>query len=168
MRTLACTALIGLALTMPALAEDADCASFKWPMNRELAAFEAEGLPTVASGAALPGLVEAVTLKLAPQDQVTYPVPPSRTPKHTPAYGGTFTLPPIAAADTYQVTISDEAWLEVVQDGKPVKQTGFSGSHSCKVVRKSVRFPLGTGPATVEISDAASDTLKLEVLPKEQ
>ena len=168
MRALAWSMLAAALLSGPALAQDADCAAFKWPMNRELTAFHGEGLPAVANGGTLPGLDAAATLVLMPQDQVHYPVPPSRTPKDTPAYGGTFTFPPIASADTYQVTISDEAWIEVVQNGKAVKQSGFSGSHSCKVVRKSVRFPLGTGPVTIEISDAASETLKLEVLPKEQ
>ena len=104
----------------PALAQDADCADFKWPVRRELAAFKDEGLPTVA------------------------------------------------AADTYQVTLSGDAWVDVVQDGKVLKQVGFTGSHSCKAVRKSVRFAIGTAPTTIEISDAGADTLKLEVLPKEQ
>ncbi|MDX7949905.1 hypothetical protein P7D22_01780 [Lichenihabitans sp. Uapishka_5] len=155
-------------LAGPVQAQDADCTSFKWPMNREMTAFKGEGLPSVASGATLPGVSEAVTLKLVPQDSVGYAVSPGRTPKHAPAYGGTFTLPPFAAADTYQVTLSDEAWVDVEQNGKTVKQSGFTGSHSCKVVHKSVRFPMAVGPATIEISDAASDTLKLEVLPKEQ
>lgn len=168
MRIVLLSALAMALLAVPATAQEADCANFKWPLNRELTAFKGVGLPVVASGAALPGLVEAAQLKLLPQDQVTYAVAPKRTPKHTPAYGGSFTLPPIASADTYQVTISDDAWIEVVQDGKALKQTGFTGSHSCKAVHKSVRFPLATGSATIEISDSGSDSLKIEVLPKEQ
>ncbi len=168
MRGLAFPAFAALLLAGPAWAQETDCSGFKWPLNRELAAFKNEPLPAVANGGALPGLVEAVELNLVSQDQVSYAVPPARKPRHAPAYGGTFTLPPIASADTYQVTISDEAWIDVVQGGKILKQVGFTGSHSCAAVHKSVRFPLGVGPATIEISDAAVQTLKLEVLPKEQ
>jgi hypothetical protein len=163
-----CLVLAATLLAGPAFAQDADCSAFKWPLNRELTAFKDEGLPTVASGGALPGVVQPVQLKLVPQDQVTYPVAPARKPRHTPAYGGSFALPPMASADTYQVTLSGEAWVDVVQDGKVLKQVGFTGSHSCKAVRKSVRFAIGTAPATVEISDAEADSLKLDVLPKEQ
>ena len=53
----------------------------------------------------------------------------------------------------------------MVQNGKMLKQSGFSGSHTCKAVRKSVRFNLDAGPATVEISDAPQDTVKIDVLP---
>lgn len=168
MRRLALSILGAIAVAHPAWAQDADCSGFKWPVNRELTAFKGEGLPTVAGGGTLPGLVEAATLKLAPQDTVTYPVPPAHKPKHTPGFGGVFTLPPITSADVYQVTISGEAWIDVAQDGKLLKQVGFTGSHSCKAVRKSVRFSLATGPATVEISDAEAGSLKLEILPKEQ
>lgn len=168
MRVVQLSARTTALLAGPAFAQDADCANFKWPINRELTAFKGDGLPVVASGAALPGLVEAAQLKLLPQDQVTYTMAPKRAPKHTPAYGGSFTLPPIASGDTYQVTISDDAWIEVAQNGAALKQTGFTGSHSCKAVHKSVRFSLATGPATVEISDSGLDSLKIEVLPKEQ
>ena len=168
MRVVLLSALATVLFAGAAFAQEADCADFKWSLNRELTAFKGDGLPVVASGTALLGLVEATQLKLLPQDQVTYTVAPKRAPKHTPAYGGSFTLPPIASADTYQVTISDDAWIEVVQNGTALKQTGFTGSHSCKAVHKSVRFSLATGPVTVEISDAGSDSLKIEVLPKEQ
>ena len=56
----------------------------------------------------------------------------------------------------------------MVENGKVLKQSGFTGSHTCKTVHKSVRFDLAPGPATVEISDAEADSLKLEVVPKEQ
>ena len=160
-------ALAILVLAGPACAQDADCTGFKWSLDRELTAFRNEGSPTVASGTPLPGLVEPARLQLLPQEQVTYPVPPAHKPRHTPGFGGSFPVPPIAAADTYQVTLSGDAWIDVVQNGKTLRQVGFTGSHSCKAVRKSVRFVLAAGPATVEISDAEADSLMIEVLPKE-
>ncbi|MCW6509170.1 hypothetical protein [Lichenifustis flavocetrariae] len=158
---------LALITTLPAAAQQTDCSDFKWPLTRETTAFAAEGLPTVVNGTPLPGLMEAANLQLGKQDGVAFPVAPTHHPKHDPAYAGTFALPPIASADTYQVTLSDDAWVDVVQDGKIVKQVGFTGSHTCKAIHKSVRFDLKVGPATVEISDAATQTLKIEVLPKE-
>lgn len=150
-----------------AAAQDAACSGFKWPLGREISALARADLPTVVNGSPLPGLADPVTVKLAPQDGVSYPVAPAHKPKHAPAYGGTFAMPPMATRDTYQVTLSGDAWVDVVQDGKALHQVGFTGRSGCPSVHKSVRFILAPGPATVEISDAETDSLKLEVAPKQ-
>jgi hypothetical protein len=153
-------------LAGPALAEQPDCNSFKWSVAREQDAFAAAGLPTVASGSALPAPGQAAILMLSKQDAVSFPVAP-RKPKREAPRAGIFPLPPLTAAGTYQVTLSDEAWIEVEQGGKLLRQVGFTGSRTCPSVHKSVRFDLAPGPATLEISDAGVDSVKIDVLPKQ-
>ena len=166
MRRIVLSLGVGVALLAPpALAQQPPgCSDFKWPVDRELAAFASDAAPAVESVAPLP-TAAAATLKLADQGGVSFTVPPVHKPKHGPAYAGSFVLPAGMAAGPYQVTLSDDAWIDVAQGGKLLKQTGFTGSHTCTVVRKSVRFDLAAGPATLEISDSTKDSVKVEVLP---
>ena len=50
--------------------------------------------------------------------------------------------------------MSEEAWIDVAENGALVKSSDFSGQKDCPGVRKSVRFQLAAGSATVEISNA--------------
>jgi hypothetical protein len=52
-----------------------------------------------------------------------------------------------------------------VQNGASVKSGDFSGQKNCPGVRKSVRFSLAAGAATVQISNAASATIQLAIAP---
>ena len=151
---------------LPAWAQEGSgCSGFKWHIDREQTAFAGEGLPTVNAGAQIPGVMEAVGLSLAKQEGMTFEVEPSHKPKNNPAYAGMFSIVPIQVPGPYNITISDEAWIDVIQGGKVLHQTGFTGSNGCHDVRKSVRFDLSNGPATILISDAVKDSLKIEVLP---
>jgi hypothetical protein len=151
-----------LAGTDLAWAGDAGCDAFKWPVTRELALFPAA--PAAQSGATLT-VGQAVDFSLAAVDTISFEVPP----EHAPA-AGTFgatasvTVPP---EGELQFSLSDEAWIDVVQDGSAVKSAGFSGVKTCPGVRKSVRFKLSAGPATVQLSGATKADLKVAVLAPE-
>src|SRR5262245_32204541 len=99
-------------------AEDA-CASFKWPLVRERSWLVAAH-PTLASGQTLPTAEGAVTLALDPVELLAFPVPPERAPA-AESHGAILRLPPLAKGGLYQITLSDEAWIDVVQDGKSIK-----------------------------------------------
>ena len=156
--------LVLLATGSAAAAEDA-CTSFKWPIAREQKAFAAPGLPGLPGGGPLPA-GGAVRLTLAPQASVSYTVQPAKTPKHSPAYGAQLSLeaPP---STSLQVTLSGDAWVDVVQNGKALRSTAFSGMTGCAGIRKSVRFSLAPGPAVIAISDSPAATLDLAVVPVE-
>ena len=162
-------ALLGLVMVAPALARAQDatgCAKFKWSIAREQRAFAAPALTTVGSGGALP-LKDAAAVKLEPQGGVAFAKPPARRPKVEPAFAAVLTLASLSAPGTYEVTLSDEAWIDMLQDGQEVRSSGFSGQPDCPGVRKSVRFALKPGAATVQISGAAVDNLKIDVQPVE-
>ncbi len=165
MRRASLPALALLALAGPALAQDADgCAKFKWPVDRERSAFGTPGLQAVESGAPLPGIMDPAIVKLKPVAEAGFERPPGHQPK-SGTFGAVLKTPPIAVPGSYQVTLSDEAWIDVIQDGHEVKSTAFSGAQGCPAVRKSVRFSLAAGPATIQISGAAGDSIKVDVLP---
>ncbi|KAA3452799.1 hypothetical protein C7I87_01105 [Mesorhizobium sp. SARCC-RB16n] len=151
-----------LAGTSLAMAEDAGCEAFKWPVTREQALFAAA--PATPSGATLT-VGSAADLVLVPAEKAGFAVPP----EHTPA-AGTFgavasvAVPPEGAI---QISVSGEAWIDVIQDGHPVKSVGYSGVKTCPGIRKSVRFKLAAGTATVQFSGAKKETLKVAVLAPE-
>ncbi|BCM20542.1 hypothetical protein [Mesorhizobium sp. J8] len=145
-----------------AAAADAGCDAFKWPIAREQALFSTA--PAAQSGATLT-VGQAVDFSLEAVDTVSFEVPPDRAPK-AGTFGATanVTVPP---GGELQFSLSDEAWIDVVQDGKTVKSAAFSGVKNCPGIRKSVRFRLQGGAAIVQLSGAKKADLKLAVLTPE-
>ncbi|SFO30671.1 hypothetical protein SAMN03159463_01577 [Mesorhizobium sp. NFR06] len=151
-----------LAGTSFAMAGDAGCDAFKWPVTREQSLFPAA--PAAQSGATL-AVGQAVDFSLAAVDTISFDVPPGRAPA-----SGTFgakasvLVPP---EGELQFSLSDEAWIDVVQDGHVVKPAGFSGVKTCPGIRKSVRFKLAGGAAIIQLSGAKKADLKVAVLTPE-
>ena len=142
------------------------CASFAWSVARERAAFGAPDLPVVTSGSALSGGASAARLALKPAGEIVLPVPSEKAVKPDTFAG--FVTATVPAAGTYQVTLSNEAWIDVSQDGRStLKPTAHSGKAGCPEVRKSVRFALDVGTVTIEISRASSPQIKLDLLNAE-
>jgi hypothetical protein len=150
-----------------AVSEEAPaCASFAWSVARESAAFAAPNLPALASGSAMPGGTSAVQVMLKPAAEVTLPVPSDRGAKPDTFAG--FITAVVPASGTYQVTLSDDAWVDVSQDGRTnLKPVAHSGKAGCPDVRKSLHFALDAGPVTIEINRAPGQQIKLDLLKAE-
>jgi len=154
------TAAIGIAR-----ADDASgCEKFKWSIAHERAWFAANPKP-VAAGADVASGDGAYAVALVAGDAAVFPVSPERPPK-VGTFGGVVKTN-IPKAGLYQVTLSDEAWIDVVQNGARVKSSDFSGQKACPGVRKSVRFDLAAGPATLQISNAENAKINLAIAPGE-
>ncbi len=162
---LAAVVLSGSALTQGARAQDASgCTKFKWSVERERSALGTPGLRTVEQGKPLPGIMDPAIVPLQPVADVKFERPPTRKPKDG-TFGAVLKTPPLAVAGPYQITTSDEVWIDVIQDGRALKPTAFSGQPNCPNVRKSVRFDLAAGQATVEFSGATTNSVKVDFLP---
>jgi hypothetical protein len=150
-------ALVALAAVAPARA---DCDNFKWSVDRERAWFSASPAALPATG----GKAETgAGYALALAKDAKLPTQPERAPKEG-SFAGIVSVPKLEPG-LYQITLSAEAWIDVAENGKLVKSSGFSGQRDCPGVRKSVRFQLGTGPATVEISNAGADKIMFAIAP---
>lgn len=150
-------ALAPLVLAAPARA---DCDHFKWSLARERAWFAASppSLPAMG-GQADVSKGYAVTLA----KDVKLPAAPERAPK--PGSFAAILTAPTLEPGLYQITLSAEAWIDVAQNGKLVKSSGFSGQRDCPGLRKSVRFPLAAGPVTIEISNVEADKIMFAIAP---
>ncbi|MGE0240121.1 MAG: hypothetical protein AB7S59_15490, partial [Parvibaculaceae bacterium] len=117
------------------------CGQFKWPLATEKSWFEAGNLKALRSGAAMGDLGSgAFSLTLAPAAEVSFALPPEGKPKPDRPLGAVLSFAMVAASGRYQVTLSEEAWIDIVQDGAYRPSLAFSGIHGCPGLRKSVRF----------------------------
>ncbi len=163
-------AFLGLSLAFqsagPLMAQEKPaCEQFEWAIGREQALFGAAGRTPIPSGSKLETIGSGVALELQPNASVAFVLPPERQPKQPDSFGGVVFFASIPKAGLYQVTLSGEAWLDVIQDGKALASAAHSGKRGCEDVRKSVRFELKPGALTVQLSGAAAKTIKLAVLP---
>jgi hypothetical protein len=159
-RALALGGALAAMLAAPAFGADAVCTKFAWPVHHELDLLRAPP-PDAASGAALSVVPVAASLKLA--TGASLPRAPEK-PADPAKFAGFVTLPAPAAGD-YLVSLSAEAWIDVIQDGRPVASYSHSGDPNCPGLRKSVRFTLAAKPVTIQVSNGPEDHILLAVTP---
>src|SRR5690349_3101317 len=117
MRRLSLLAVAIIASLGPAAADDG-CGKFAWSLARERAAFVAADKTTVTSGEMLSVLpAGALVIRLQPGAQASFAMPPERKPRSEQWYGGMVRLPALAKPGIYQITLSDDAWIDVIQNG---------------------------------------------------
>ncbi|HYC24735.1 MAG TPA: hypothetical protein VEC58_01750 [Roseiarcus sp.] len=165
--------LIALALGAPADVQaqdaakdqgEAACRQFAWPLARERAWFSAALQPT-PSGARLAAIREAILLDLKPTNEVHFVLTPERAPK-ADSFSGEVIIAGVEAPGLYQITLSDEAWIDVFENDARLKSIAFTGQKDCPGVRKSVRFELTPGARiTVQISNSMKKSIKLAIAP---
>jgi hypothetical protein len=155
--------IVGACVTGARAQDNSGCDKFKWSVARERAWFAAGAKP-VAAGADLALADEGYAVALVPNAAAGFVVPPERAPKPG-AFGGVLKIASLTKPGVYDITLSDEAWIDVVQNGASVKSSDFSGQKNCPGVRKSVRFDLAAGPATVQISNAATASIQVAIAP---
>ena len=154
-------ALVLLACAAASAETPEACGKFKWSVQRELALIAAGPMAAANGAAVTPD--RAYHVALNKDGQSGFAVAPERAPKAgTAAASLTFA---VAAPGLYQVSLSEEGWIDIIQGGKLVKSEGFSGQKGCPGLRKSVRFPLAAGASQIEISNVEGEAVDLEIEP---
>jgi hypothetical protein len=151
-----------------AAAEEPGCSGFNWPLDTELAWMASSDDVALQSAAEIPAPpAKAISLALQSSKSVTMPVPPGIKKQAVGAdtFSGWITLAGVEKTGLYQITLSHGAWIDVAQNGALVRSNAFTGSKECKVIHKSVRFEIGAGPVTVQISGAPAQKVRLAIRP---
>lgn len=146
--------------------EPSGCDKFKWPIERDRAALTAPDRAKLASGseqAALPS--SAITLGLVAPQEAKLPMTPERAPKDGTFAG--FTSIKAAKAGLYTISLSNGAWVDLVQDGHFLKPVAFSGATDCDGIRKTMKYRLSDKPFVLQISGAKDNSLSISILPSE-
>ena len=156
--------LFGCIIVSPALAEEpAGCDKFKWPIEQERSLLINKA-PNVASGSNVASaLPVAVTVTLTPFADAKLPSPPERAPRLPASYAGFVQVAAPARDGTYKISLSSEAWIDVVQAGHLIKSLTFSGATGCEGIRKSVKFELKAEPFAVQLSNVPGNSIGLAI-----
>ncbi len=158
---LAATALIAVAAGR-SLAADDGCEKFAWPLARERAMLAAADRPALSSGAGIAAWPEgAVQLNLIQGPDPAFALVPERPMRDVRLYSGTIRYAAPAKAGIYQVTVSDDGWIDLVQDGRYARAVGSSGRRDCPGLRKSVRVELSASPFVFQISNVEASTVSV-------
>ena len=161
----ACGIVLALAFAGRALADDG-CDKFAWPLTQERQQLAAAQTMAAKAGDTLLSLPRtAIVLHLATANDAKFTMPPERKPKAAAWFGGALSLPAPAKAGIYQITLSDEAWIDVVQNDRYARSVGSTGRSDCSGVRKSVRFELTAAPFVLQLSGVTSDNIALTIAP---
>jgi hypothetical protein len=96
---------------------------------------------------------------------VTFAVAPGGKPNADAkeAFGGVVNFDGVPKPHVYQVTLSNRGWIDVVQNGRTLRVTGHTGVKDCAAIRKSVRFEIGPGPFSLQLSGIPQATIKIAV-----
>jgi hypothetical protein len=159
-------ALAMIVLFGPAAAADNGCEKFAWSLARERAAFVAPDKTMFAAGETLASLpAGALVIRLQPGAQASFEMPPERKPRTEQWHGGMVRLPALAKPGIYQITLSDDAWIDVIQNGRYARAVGSTGRSDCPGVRKSVRLDLDASPVVLQVSGVVGDTIAVTIGP---
>ena len=144
------------------------CEQFEWSIKREFELLRDPYLEMVFSGAMLGSIPDkGLVMELQPHDTVDYVLAPEGARKPDDSFAGLLFIKDVPQAGTYQVTLSGDAWIDLIQDGKALALVAETINPNCSDARKSMRFRLERGPLTVQISGASSTLIKLVILPVE-
>lgn len=157
--------LVACAIAAPAFAEEpVGCDHFKWPLDKERAMLTSPNVVTVASGmsVALP-LPVALTVTLVPFADAKLPMAPERAPRAAESFAGFIAVAAPAQAGTYKITLSSEAWIDVVQAGHLLKSGPHSGATGCAGMRKSVKFDLAAEPFVIQLSNVGNKSIGVAI-----
>jgi len=146
-------------------AEPSGCDKFAWPLTKEQELLR-QAQPGAAAGTEIHrDAQQGILLKLASIAEAKLPVPPERAPKNVSSFAGFVQFDDAPKGGTYKVSSSNEAWIDLFQGGRYVKPAAFTGATDCPNIRKSVKFEIGPGPFTIQLSDVPSDNISIVLTP---
>jgi len=140
-------------------AQDESCRQFSWSMGRKIDLFD-EPLPVIETSQSLPK--EGVfALLLKPAAEVIYPVAPDRGSDS--GKGGVVTIESLPAG-RYQIALSEEAWVDAIQNNVRLPALAPGRTRECPGVRRSLYVELKGEPVTIEIGGASVARLNIAVV----
>ena len=161
-----------LLLTLPLIvnpalaAEPSGCDKFAWPLDKEKQLLS-EAKPALATEALDRDKGRAISIDLQPWPTAKLPVPPEREPRKTPSWAGFVQFAGASGPSRRKISLSEGAWVDIIQDAHNLKPLAFTGATDCPNIRKSVQFELGSSPFTLQVSDAPSPMIAIVITPVE-
>lgn len=157
-----------LAAVAPCVAAEDPCGEFAWEIRHERQLFSqpptelAAGKSNTTAAAVIPDRL--YELRLAPWAQVSFPVPPlGHHSTSEGSYAGIAQLR-LPAAGTWRISLSEPAWVDIVNDRTVVQPKDFQGRRGCSTPHKILRYELPAGGAlTLQLSGARGEVVRVVV-----
>ncbi len=144
--------------------EPVGCDKFKWPLDQERSLLISSKSAAVVSGSSVTSKFPvAVTVNLAPFADAKLPTAPERAPRLPTSFAGFVQVAAPAHDGTYKISLSSEAWIDVIQAGHMLKSTAFSGATGCEGIRKSVKFDVKAEPFTIQLSNVPNNSIGVAI-----
>ena len=157
--------LLFATVSVHAAEEPSGCDKFKWDITQARAALTAQDRAKLNSGSELTTVPSTgITLALLAPAEARLPSPPERAPKEG-TFAGFASFKAVPKAGVYTISLSEGAWVDVVQDGHFLKPKAFSGATDCEGIRKTMMYDLGAGPFVLQISGAKGSSVSVAILP---
>ena len=167
MRKLVLAVLLFAAAPAWAAAEPSGCDKFKWPIDHERAVLTAPDRLTLNSGSDLAAMPSTgITLALVAPADAKLPSPPERAPKDG-RLAGFANFKGAPKAGIYTISLSNGAWVDVVQGGHFLKPKAFSGATDCDGIRKTMKYELAAQPFVLQVSGTKESAISIAILPSE-
>jgi hypothetical protein len=149
--------------------DDQGCDAYEADVGMDLALLGGDRAELTAGDA--PGgmpemqVAEGYRVTLVPQQDMTFPVDPTRHMLAEGAFAGLMAFE-VPVAGSYRISLSDDSWVDVVADGEALESTDFSGRHACADLRKWVSYDLEPGRTyTLMLSGGTQPVLGAAVVP---
>ena len=144
------------------------CGKFGWSLTRELAWFAKSDNPTVSTPATQDKLPDgALVLELEADGEANLVMPPERRSRSGNGYGGAVSFAAVPRAGLYQITLSEDALLDVIQNGKYLRKAASHMRRDCPAIRRSVRVTLTAEPLVLQFGGVEMPTVTIAVAPVE-
>jgi hypothetical protein len=158
-------ALAAMASSIIARAEESGCDKFAWPVQAEQRLLQSVEKVAAQSGKSFDRMPEhPVELNLVRLDEARFEKPPERTPKNPDSFAGALKIA-AAVSGVVEVSLSGNAWVDAIQDGRYLRPIAHTGASNCPGIRKIVKFELQPGPVTFQFSGIEARSLALLIAP---
>lgn len=105
---------------------------------------------------------KAVDAGLVQTSEVRYVLRPEK-PGGSVSFGGLLAFD-VQDAGSYRIALGSAAWIDLLEDGKPVVSTAHGHGPACSGIRKMVDFPLKPGRHVLQISANPAATAAVMVM----
>jgi len=141
------------------------CGAEGWNLTHEQALFA--GAPKVVQAGKTPTSAPEVRtdrlyrLSLTAQQNVTFAVAPGKKALTDGAFAGIVRFK-VPSAGTYRVAIDRPFWIDVVQDGKLINSSDFTGERGC-APHKIVAYSIPAGSLLLQVSGQVTPQVSISI-----
>jgi hypothetical protein len=138
------------------------CEQSAWPLSLERHLLRQAHGAILYAPVSLENVPEnGLILRLQSSSAAEFILPPRQPSPAGDGFGGRMQFEAPVQPGVVQVTLSDEAWVDIVQDGRFVEPIASIAPTDCPGVARSIRFVLAARPFVLQVSHSVRNAVGL-------